>query len=284
MACATAGGDAPGVPDAAVPPSDAPLRFIDAFVDLAPDAGLDAPFVEPIPDAAPFIDAFVVPLPDAHPPDAHPPDAMPPDAACTLSPNAGCGSGSVCDIDMNALMTGGTTCRPSGTGKETQADCVRDECAGGYTCYTASKQTVASCVAFCSVDSNCTAPGGFCVLELTYENASDQSEPVPGVKLCSQNCDPISATGCPMSWGCEIDLDATSGHYFTACTPVGLRTDPMSCTADSDCAVGLACVGATNQMMCKPRCIWHSPTACTTCTQLTTHPTIGGVEYGICFD
>jgi hypothetical protein len=198
--------------------------------------------------------------------------------ACTLVPQSGC-PGGACD-----LGSGGTACRTVTTpGTEASTCATMNDCAAGYLC-------TGSCMRYCETDGQCDAPGGLCVISIYSGGVL-----VPGVTVCSQNCDPLTAQSCPTGWGCGVYRTADA-RSFSACHTVGAGTQGSTCTYDADCSPGYGCItitnagtgdaGPTTTQSCLAYCVSSpTPTACpgtTTCRQFSTPAVMGTSTYGIC--
>src|SRR3972149_4766692 len=135
---------------------------------------------------------------DAGAPAAGPPDAV---ANCSLVPQSGCPMGQSCDLDGDRLSTGGTICRMTGTGRDSNECTLETDCAAGYSCIGST--TAASCMELCRTDADCTAPGGLCLIEIVDGAGNTIPGPGPGGKVvvCTQNCDVVTSSGCPAAWG-----------------------------------------------------------------------------------
>ena len=242
-----------------------------------PDSGVGHPDADPgAPDAQ-------IGIPDAHPgaPDAHVyPDASPgtPDAsptACTLVPNSGCGAGQCCDL--TSAGDGTVACRDTGSGTSSSTCTYMTDCAAGYICL--GDGTNASCLKYCTSDGQCTAPGGLCVDTIT----DSAGTPLPGpITVCSTNCNPISAVGCPPGWACNIFTEPSPGtRYVTECYAAGSGTQGSSCTYANDCAAGYMCL---SDGLCYQTC--NTATGvCSgglSCYGLSSPLTLGGITYGVC--
>jgi len=195
---------------------------------------------------------------------------------CTLvAPQTGCPDGQACDIDD--LDTGATGCRKidrDGDARSTCAD-ARD-CGAGFTCVEDATGD-ASCLRFCQRDADCDDPGGVCEIDLDDESG----DPIPGVTMCTQSCNPVTSHGCPASWGCQLFTD------HTRCRPGGTGGHMASCTGDEDCRVGYGCASVSGSLVCLRNCRVGVLGVCsaisgTTCRSYQTPAIIGGVEYGAC--
>lgn len=201
------------------------------------------------------------------------------DEACTLvAPQTGCPAGQACDLDDARLETGGTTCRPIDEDGDDSSRCAGErECGAGFTCVE-DPDGESSCLRYCDVESDCDNPGGTCNIELE----DDQGDPIPGVTLCTQSCNPVSSKGCPPAWGCQLFTD------HTRCRPSGPGGHLDPCTGDPDCAVGYGCASSAGQNLCLRNCRVGALGPCaaisgTTCVGFATPVIIGGIEYGACF-
>lgn len=268
--CATAGDGTAGGADARLIPLD------DAGNPILPDAGGPG-----TPDSG------GPGTPDASNPGT--PDSGTP-AMCTLVPNSGCGAGMACDLSCSATSCT-TDCRSVTTAGTDTSTCPSFfDCAAGYVCLGATPST-SSCHEYCSTDSQCmTGPGGLCVIQIVF-GSPPMDVIIDGmlVKTCSRNCNPITGTGCPSTWGCHVYQEAMGAmRFFTDCTPPGPMGQGGSCTSDADCQGGFTCVNDGVSTFCAKNCRYNpapSPSDClagTGCVGLTSMPTIAGQEYGVC--
>ncbi len=261
---------------------DADPNAADARDPAAPDADPSAP------DAATI-------TADANPaaPDANNCVTLP----CDLYEQCGCIPPQVCDLDDEALATGGTECRDVGTAGEDTATCSSSfGCAGGFICLGSDP---GQCRRWCQEDDDCPGPGGLCILNVTYGGGTE----VPGATACTKNCSPASSapSECPPDFGCHIYLDdpddslpTISGdeRSLTDCTspPASGGGDSESCTYNSDCIPGYDCVNVDSVAQCKQTCVCASPGNCSgaacaigSCYEFSDpKPIIDGVEYGVC--
>lgn len=72
-------------------------------------------------------------------------------------------------------------------------------------------------------------------------------------------CDPFAQTGCGANLKCGVDQ---AGNLL--CDAVGTKTDQQTCTADTECAAGLACVGITGETgnKCRRFCQFDGALVC----------------------
>ncbi len=197
-----------------------------------------------------------------------------------VDPQCGCAVGSQCTLDG----AGERVCVESGTVPVGQpCDDVATCSAGGICVGYAGIQN--TCAAFCDDDSQCEPPGGLCVLTLDDGTGT----PLPGVALCSENCDLPSSAGCSLGGtACQLGL-TDADKPFTVCGPTGAGIYQTICADTSECAPGFACLPTTNN---DDRCFaWckvgsSCADAALTCTALeitTGVPlTIGADTFGVC--
>lgn len=286
--------DAAGQIDAE-PPPDAPPGAPDANAtpdaSTTPDATL-APDATSTSDATATSDAAIVAPSDAAVPDALPiPDASTcPTAPCDLFEQCGCAGPLVCDLDSADPLSGNECRAVAVAGNETSTCADFDECGGGLVCVNAGGD--ASCKPYCRNDSDCDAPRGQCVIQL-----SSGGTDIPGAVVCSSNCDPTSLipASCPNTWGCSlftIDPDGVPASLdevdIADCAPAGAGGQSAVCAGDSDCAPGFLCLDAGGVT---PECLRicdNVGNACTAnplldCLGFVDPHDINGVEYGVCF-
>jgi len=195
---------------------------------------------------------------------------------CTLlPPQTGCPDGQACDLDD--LETGATACRKVDHDGDQTSTCADErDCGAGTTCVEDATGD-ASCLQFCQRDGDCDQPGGACEIEIDDGNG----DPIPGVTLCTQSCNPVTASGCPNGWGCQLFSD------HTRCRPGGAGGHMSTCAGDEDCRVGFGCVSVGGVLECLRNCRVGALGVCsaisgTTCRSYQTPIVIGGVEYGAC--
>lgn len=190
-----------------------------------------------------------------------------------VSPQCGCAGGEMCTIDG----MGGRLCIAAGSAAVGQTCMTSDECAAGGLCAQISS-TLATCMKFCSIDSNCTAPGGLCTITLN-DGSSGQ---IPGVTLCSENCDPTTNTGCLVSGSaCHLGKEpAGQMRYFSRCGGSGAGTQGAACTNDEQCAPTFGCFNSGTK-----KCLKYCKVGGAACPGGLTCASIGvigGTEYGAC--
>ena len=198
--------------------------------------------------------------------------------ACTLVPQNGCPANKACDL--TAALNGDTECRDvTGNGtSDSLCNATVTSCSAGYTCVEIDNDT-AGCMKYCGGDGNCAGLGSRCVntiLDL-------QGDPIPGVKVCSNACDPLDQTGCPNGLGC-LPFDLAGGD-ITDCDDMGTRADGQSCSRDNDCRIGSVCVstaggGAVCRSMCEVGVTFCGSGL--TCVGFVDVIVLGGSEIGAC--
>lgn len=197
-----------------------------------------------------------------------------------LSPQCGCEVGDKCTIDGG----GDRTCVADGTRAPGQ-ECGSSlgDCEAGALCvYVIDGGETLSCARFCETDAQCDGQGGVCALGLNG---------VDDVKLCSENCDLVSASGCAIAGTkCGLGYDDTASRYFSLCVGAGAGVEQSICNGQtSQCAPGYDCF-ETSEGDGTTRCFkWCSSLApgCPdgqSCLMDVFDPpiAIGNVTYGVC--
>jgi hypothetical protein len=194
-----------------------------------------------------------------------------------VAPQCGCAAGEACTLDD----MGAVACGAAGT-VQLGNECISaGDCAAGGLCLAVG--STGACYEFCSSDTQCTAPGGLCVVTLT-----NGGNPIPNVTMCSMNCNPSTNVGCSniTDAACRFGREQTGQQrLFTLCGTAGTGTSGSSCASNDDCAGGYGCFGTT----CEKFCVIGGP-ACPnfgTCSPFTLgadmiEPTLGGTTYGVC--
>lgn len=231
--------------------------------------------------------------------------APPPDAdtcagdPCALVEQCGCGGAQVCDLDDEALDTGGTLCRDVTIPGNATSNCADEtECGAGFSCFGGGG--FGQCRQYCDPAAPDCGAGGFCIIQVV-----SGADPVPGAVLCTKTCDPVASSnnGCPSSpqLGCRIFFDDPDGaadsgdeYFLTDCSraaSAGLHDADCTASGDSQCAAGHACFtitgGANPGDRCRQYCeLTPGPGVCAggrTCVAVTgDQPTIDGKVYGVC--
>ncbi len=197
------------------------------------------------------------------------------DTPCKLVlPQCGCLGGEMCTIDGSPEGT--RVCVPEGSVPIGGA-CSGSNCSAGSLC-VATAGMKSTCRKFCSMDTNCTAPGGLCVTKLN-DGSSGQ---IPGVTLCSDNCDPTTNVGCSVAgMSCQIGKESTGQlRTFTQCTGAGSGTQGASCTNAANCAPMFGCFNVGTS-----QCVRYCKIGGAVCPGGLTCNTVGKVgstEYGVC--
>ena len=198
-----------------------------------------------------------------------------PEMPCKLvSPQCGCAAGEMCTIDGTAAGT--HVCVAAGS-VPIGGQCTGPDCAAGSLCVK-TNTTISTCMKYCSTDSNCTAPGGLCIIGLN-DGSSGQ---IPGVTLCTENCDPTTNSGCSVAGtSCQLAQESMGQmRYLTRCSGAGTGTQGASCTTDDNCAPMYGCFNAGTTQCLKYCKVGGTPCpGGATCNSLGT---IGATEYGAC--
>jgi hypothetical protein len=199
-----------------------------------------------------------------------------------VAPQCGCA-----EADRCTLADGMRVCGPEGDSYPLEF-CIND-CGEGFHCVNNGTTGFSGfCHQWCTEDDDCdaptTGPGGICVLQLSNGAGT----------VCSQNCDPVSDTGCKEYNGalkCDIGQEPQGAmRWFTRCVGVGSVTADGVCAAINECAPGSSCIPIQNEPdnHCLSWCT--NPNGGGTCPQgashvcspFTTPLIIGSVEYGAC--
>lgn len=195
---------------------------------------------------------------------------------CDVLTQCGCASLESCDLNEGGT---GTVCRGTSGGKEGASCDVAEACAGSYTCAFVGDK--GSCERYCAKDADCIAPRGQCATPLVDNN----NQPIPGVLLCTSNCDPTASGDslCAAGWGC--DLVNYGNRQAVDCFPAGTGTQGQACSATAPCAPGYTCNGPSGSLTCRRICAPPANTGCpapTTCAAYTPPFVVGGTQYGEC--
>jgi hypothetical protein len=210
---------------------------------------------------------------------------------CSILEQCGCEetpTTPVCDLDLQQLSSGATACRPiRNPGDETSACTRPDQCAGGFVC------AGFRCQRYCDDDDDCPGAGGLCILPLLSMN-----EPIPGVTLCTTDCDPTALVNptCPPSWACHLYVEGGGAQrWLTNCDrqPATGGELGATCTSDTGCNAGLDCFnsGDGNGSTCHPNCRCPGGDCdAAVCPEgtATSHANpmafVGPDVYGVCFE
>jgi hypothetical protein len=210
-------------------------------------------------------------LPDSAPADTKPDTAcsVTSGAACALYPQCGCTGAMNCDVPPANFGDGKAACVAAGMKTTHQKCTTTGECAKGLTCY------YDVCMPFCAVTGDCT--GARCNPVLYVDGTVVKS--VPDMRVCMAECDPLNPSkACGASTTCLFPT-ATA----TTCAAAGLSTTATSCASNPfACAPGYVCVGSGD---CKRWCRIGLAGDCPggkACNKISTAPTIGTIEYGVC--
>lgn len=202
------------------------------------------------------------------------------ESPCRLvAPQCGCGSGQGC------YLAGATrSCNPAGTAAEGASCAAVNSCAPGLACLNISRSATAvnQCMRFCASDGDCSGAGSICL----YTLDDGAGGTVPGVRVCSRSCDPITSSGCTSAAACRIYRESGGAmRFLTDCAaPVGAGGQYSPCVDETSCQRGFACldVGFGNECLRWCRVGAGGCSFGETCYGFTTPITIGGVQYGVC--
>jgi hypothetical protein len=170
-------------------------------------------------------------------------------------------------------------CATAGALGEGQACMSPTDCRAGLTCVGLSP-TVSTCLRFCDVDRDCTGgAGSLCVLQL---NDASGSGTLPGVTLCTLNCDLATNAGCPAGTACEAYYaDMSMTRLLTHCREAGPSPTGGFCTAPEDCAARNFCATSINE--CVRYCRRDSDCTFPAICNIDGTTIIGSSIYGYCY-
>jgi hypothetical protein len=197
-------------------------------------------------------------------------------------PQCGCPTGQACYATATSAQ-----CQMPGTGASGTVCANGGDCVGGDMCVNFGTSTTPArlCSQICLADTDCG--GGLCI----YTINNGMGGTVPNLVLCSHPCNVAAQTGCPTGWSCNV-LQEPMGmmRAYTDCvsTP-GTGTTNATCTTDTDCAAGFACVDTQDPMhagtRCHHWCRYPAGTECTggqVCVNFSPDLVINTVDYGVC--
>jgi hypothetical protein len=196
---------------------------------------------------------------------------------CDLIPQCGCKTDEACDL-VGKDPSDATYCRKvTFPAKDGEACTGATTCSAATTCLGNSTWGLL-CRKWCKDVKDCTAPGGQC------QPANVNSVPVAGANYCSLNCDPLTSTGCPSGYQCQLFYD--NSLSYTDCVKVGAGGQGATCADDSSCSMGFACAYNAGKGTCIKNCRLTPPvSSCpqgTTCGSWNPPVVLGTVEYGVC--
>jgi hypothetical protein len=199
---------------------------------------------------------------------------------CEYLPGQECGCSSTEKCTILEESTGKSHCLKAGdlgTGQE----CISDAaCQEGTWC----DHFTGTCERACNVVGDCVI-GAKCV---SAQNDTTGAA-IPGLLICTANCEPIKAPQCGTGTTCAFD-SSTAVQGFD-CFVSGGKTEGAVCVAAKDCNKGLVCTkGATStcQRWCTPVGTTFPATSnnCTStrpkCIGFATPFIRNSVEYGTC--
>jgi hypothetical protein len=185
---------------------------------------------------------------------------------------ADCGAGSRCTI--TDAQTGALGCVPIAAAPLGEyAGCSNDaNCPAGTWC---DRRTLV-CAPFCASAAGCG--NGHCV------GASDGTNTIPGISVCTAHCDPETASPCGAGATCAYAEPVLDFDCFSS----GEVPVTGACQSSGDCAKGLVCgvSGTTGTGSCLS---WCHPAgssgdcaAVEFCNEFSPAFSYDGVDYGYC--
>jgi hypothetical protein len=151
---------------------------------------------------------------------------------CDTFPQCGCASGQSCDV---ATTSGATACYA------TQNVAVSSVCTSIGECVAGASCVAGGCKEFCEQDADCPDQYAEC-FQTYYEDANGNSQPLPGMKVCTDHCQPWdSVNTCGAGLSCEPWGPLGKNPGTAGCVaPVG--TSQTTCSETVACAPGYACL------------------------------------------
>jgi hypothetical protein len=188
---------------------------------------------------------------------------------CSLVPQCGCGAGQKCEVP---LTNGVTACMAAGTVAANKPCTAMTDCAAGLTCFAGLCQPLCNTTADCPT----TTPASICGPVQYVPTGSTTAVDIPGMNVCEMQCNPKSPGKCGSGNGCWFVTPTT-----TSCRSAGTGTTYGDCASDPlACAPGYVCVSPGD---CLKACTSSADCALfDTCYWLSSHPTLGTKEYGVC--
>ena len=197
------------------------------------------------------------------------------ESPCRLvSPQCGCPGTQRCYVDTSSNRV----CGAAGPEGEGQACSSPTACRAGLLCIG----TPGHCNRFCNSDAECTGgPGSICGITLS----DGAGGTVPNATLCSLDCDPLSAAGCPSGQACTLYRESAGAmRTFTDCRAAGTGTSFSPCFDETDCQTGFFCADIGFGDECVPFC--RDDFDCgifEVCTAFDPALRVGSTEYGYCY-
>ena len=204
-------------------------------------------------------------------------------ASCDPAVAESCEQGLQCVVVQDALgVNGGTACQPPGDQPASSVCSAHSDCALGLLC----EQITQTCKAPCSSSVDCD--GAACVEAFTTAGL-----PIPGIKLCLAECDPVENTLCAAA-GAEVSCVYRADLEAFDCARAGDGAANTQCDAQAECAVGLGCLEVNGQTGCLNWCEYdgQGTEPCTAaeapgavlaiCVPQLPSIASNGVEYGAC--
>lgn len=193
-------------------------------------------------------------------------------ATCVVGDADSCPSGSKCSYDE---VTGTIDCVVAGN-RPAWSRCVSDgDCEPGTFCDGVTEV----CHPVCQSAAQCDSPASQCIPATDTTGMG-----VPGFKVCTSNCNPLTANPCSNQHGNTTCYYNPGGSYWDCIKTVGLATG-TGCNGPTDCARGLVCPASN---MCMPWCASVGDPFCdgfnTFCYGANPMISWQGQEIGICDD
>lgn len=213
-------------------------------------------------------------------------ETVPPNDKCGLDPQCGCAPTETCDVTNR--ITGATSCITAGTTTLGRPCQETGECAPGLACI------YGACRPYCKTPrTKCSVAG----TDLCVERLDDEGKPAPNASFCTIECDPRVPSAVCGSNACHWFPTYYAPSKVSDCNYGGTVGHIGTCSTDSDCLPGYACVPEPNnpsRTECERWCRIGQPgrgdcsdlPAAFTCKDYfgDNAPVIGGVKEGLCRD
>lgn len=162
---------------------------------------------------------------------------VPKKSPCDLHPQCGCDPGEACNVKDTA---GATVCEDPGSVGQSMACQVINDCLIGSTCVGGG------CKAYCGSDTDC--PGAGSIAGQCFQ-VSSSGVPVPGLKVCTEHCQPWDPYSCNYGLGCFPYGPMGTKPGTFACVTAGTSTG--ACSSGGTCAPGYVCVSGDCLKWCR---------------------------------
>ncbi len=189
---------------------------------------------------------------------------------CTIYPHTGCLSYEGCYV--TAPATGETECAYSSEFGPGELCEYLNDCEPGTACVGGA------CKPYCSQPSNCPAAGADC-FQVVYDPGSGTSQPIPCMKVCTDQCDPVNpSVVCGTGASCDVFSDQGVNPGTSGCYDSGSSNTGACSSTSSACAPGWVCL---TDNLCHRWCrVGSSDCGASSCQAAGYY--VGSQQYGFC--